>query len=149
MGLDMFLGKRTYIGNEYRKDENKIKLENANNTNINANKITYITESVACWRKANAIHGWFVKNVQNGIDNCDDYPVSFDQLKDLLSIVKKVLKSPEKARTLLNPYEGFFFGTYDIDSYYISDLEYTEKILSEIIKNKEHYQCDYFYSSSW
>ena len=27
-------------------------------------------EEVGYWRKANAIHGWFVRNVQNGKDDC-------------------------------------------------------------------------------
>ena len=35
------------------------------------------------WRKANQIHGWFVKNVQNNNDDCGLYEVSIDQIKKL------------------------------------------------------------------
>ena len=30
-----------------------------------------IMEMVGYWRKQNAIHNWFVENVQDGIDDCD------------------------------------------------------------------------------
>jgi hypothetical protein len=46
-----------------------------------------IHESVGYWRKANAIHGWFVENVQDGEDDCHMHrEVTADdliQLKDL------------------------------------------------------------------
>lgn len=35
-----------------------------------------IAEDVGYWRKANAIHAWFVKNVQGGVDNCQSHEVS-------------------------------------------------------------------------
>jgi hypothetical protein len=43
------------------------------------------------WRKANAIHAWFVKNVQNGVDDCGDYPVSPKKLKTLLDLCEQVV----------------------------------------------------------
>ena len=30
---------------------------------------------VAYWRKANAIHGWFVYNIQDGVDDQNEYYV--------------------------------------------------------------------------
>ena len=33
------------------------------------------SEASIYWRKANAIHGWFVKNAQQGIDDCRTYSV--------------------------------------------------------------------------
>ena len=45
------------------------------------------------WRKANAIHQWFVDNVQYGEDDCGSYEVSVEQLKELRKTCKKVLKS--------------------------------------------------------
>lgn len=45
-------------------------------------------EEVGYWRKANAIHSWFVDNVQNGIDNCDEYEVTKEQLEALLGRCK-------------------------------------------------------------
>ena len=48
---------------------------------------------VAYWRKANAIHGWFVKNVQNGIDECQESVVTREQLNELLLVCHEVIKA--------------------------------------------------------
>ena len=48
-------------------------------------------EEVGYWRKANAIHRWFVDNVQEGEDDCGEYEVTIKQLKDLLRTVQDVL----------------------------------------------------------
>ena len=45
-----------------------------------------ISEAIAGWRKANAIHRWFVENVQDGEDDCDIYEVPKEQLEELLGI---------------------------------------------------------------
>ena len=152
MGLDMYLSRRSYIGNQYRDPEHKIKLNGSekklNEHSINQDKIQYITEGVGYWRKANEIHHWFVTECQEGIDDCRETPVSKDDLKKLLSTVKKVLKDPDKARTLLPTHKGFFFGSYQYDQNYIEDLEYTEKLLNEIL-DREVDHADYFYQSSW
>lgn len=52
-----------------------------------------LSEEVAYWRKANAIHNWFVCNVQNGNDDCGTYEVKKEQLEKLLDTCKKVLKN--------------------------------------------------------
>ena len=49
-----------------------------------------IFEEVGYWRKANAIHKWFVDNVQNEVDDCGDYEVSKEQLEELLETCIKV-----------------------------------------------------------
>lgn len=49
-----------------------------------------IFEDVGYWRKANAIHRWFVENVQDGIDDCGCYEVSKEQLEELLETCIKV-----------------------------------------------------------
>lgn len=47
----------------------------------------------AYWRKANAIHDWFVRNVQNGVDDCGSYEVDVESLMQLLDTVNEVLDS--------------------------------------------------------
>lgn len=37
----------------------------------------------AYWRKANAIHGWFVDKVQGGEDECKPHDVAREQLQEL------------------------------------------------------------------
>lgn len=49
-----------------------------------------IFEDVGYWRKANAIHKWFVDNVQNGDDDCGCYEVNKEQLEELLDICKLI-----------------------------------------------------------
>lgn len=49
-----------------------------------------VSEGVAYWRKANAIHKWFVENTANGIDNCEPVIVSKEQLEELLNRAKRV-----------------------------------------------------------
>lgn len=48
---------------------------------------------VAYWRKANQIHKWFVDNVQNGIDECQESSVTRQQLNELLAVCHEVIKS--------------------------------------------------------
>lgn len=59
------------------------------------NKDFSFGNEVFYWRKANAIHYWFVKNVQNGNDDCGLYPVSKEKIQDLLSLCKKVVNEIE------------------------------------------------------
>lgn len=55
------------------------------------------------WRKANAIHKWFVENVQYGEDDCGTYEVSVEQLVELRDTCKKVLEASELV-------DGYVFG---------------------------------------
>lgn len=46
---------------------------------------------VMYWRKANAIHKWFVDNVQDGKDDCGIYEVEWEQLMELRDICKRIV----------------------------------------------------------
>ena len=51
-----------------------------------------IYEQVAYWRKANAIHKWFVDHVQDGEDDCEYHKeVTKEDLETLLETCKEVL----------------------------------------------------------
>lgn len=51
-----------------------------------------VYEQVGYWRKANAIHNWFVNHVQDGEDDCDYHQeVTKGVLEDLLETCTKVL----------------------------------------------------------
>lgn len=62
MGLDMYLDKRIYIGNNYRDKEKQIKLSIPKESDIisedeiDSSKISEIILREGYWRKANAIH---------------------------------------------------------------------------------------------
>ena len=100
------------------------------------------------------IHNWFVENVQDGVDNCAQYYVDYNQLKELLYIcaglqeVYKEYQDKEKfkevAEKLLPTTEGFFFGNYEYAEEYMTDIESTIEQLKDISKDEE-----YYYHSSW
>jgi hypothetical protein len=102
------------------------------------------------WRKANAIHQWFVANVQNEEDDCGVYEVSHDQLKRLTVDVNWVLMFPEEAEDYLPTQAGFFFGSQEYDQYYMDDLRTSAKYLKEALLLKEkNPDTRFFYCASW
>ncbi|MDQ0316416.1 hypothetical protein J2S73_002873 [Amorphus orientalis] len=58
---------------------------------IQPERISSVEEKVMYWRKANHIHAWFVKNVQDGQDDCREYYVACEQVRDLLRVCTKVI----------------------------------------------------------
>lgn len=97
MGLDMYLARRNYVKNwAHDKDTPKYSVivkRNGMKSDIDSDKVSYVIEDIAYWRKANAIHKWFVDNAQNGVDDCKEYYVSAEQLQQLVDICKRVLAS--------------------------------------------------------
>ena len=161
MGLDQYLHRKVYVGNQYKKPENQIKIivPEGNNTEmfpvgeIDSSKISEITLSVGYWRKANAIHRWYVENVQDGEDDCGGYYVSKEQLKELHDLCLKAKDvyengNKEDLKDLLPSQSGFFFGSTAYDEWYLEDLKTTISILEPIIKLEKD-NGDYYYTSSW
>lgn len=104
MGLDMYLTKEIYVGANYDWNNVKGKIEITQNDKklpIDLSKVTYIVEHVGYWRKANAIHKWFVDNVQNGVDDCREYDVDIGQLKQLLGLCNSVIKKVKYKNELI------------------------------------------------
>ncbi len=152
MGLDMYLYKRTYIGanREYRNIVFDFSLKiNGEPIPIKMDRVSYITEEVCYWRKAKAIHRWFVDNVQYGIDDCGEYVVSAEQLQDLVNICKKVKDDLSLAPELLPTRGGFFFGGTDYGNNYEEDLEDTINNLTKVLEESDEIGSYYVYQSSW
>ena len=97
MGLDMYLSKNYYVKNwDHMEDGEKHTitiLKGGESSSIPTDKITNIQTEEMYWRKANAIHAWFVENVQEGEDDCGDYDVSLEQLQGLLRVATEVLEA--------------------------------------------------------
>lgn len=104
---------------------------------------------VGYWRKANAIHRWFVDNVQDGVDNCQETWLERTDLEKLLIVVDQALENRELAGQILPPGEGFFFGSTDLDEYYFQDLEDTKRVLEKIINAPDFKDWDFYYRASW
>ena len=108
-----------------------------------------ISIEVGYWRKANAIHKWFVDNCQDGIDDCREVYVGREDLEKLLGVVNEVLADITKANELLPSQGGFFFGSTDYEGGYQRDLKDTKKILEKLLFNKSLKGWDFYYRSSW
>lgn len=100
MGLDMYLSKRTYVKNWNHTpaaDRHKVVVTRGGKaSSIRPERVSNIIEDVAYWRKANAIHNWFVQNVQDGNDECQESHVSREQLKKLVELCERALAIPTK-----------------------------------------------------
>ena len=107
------------------------------------------SEDVGYWRKANAIHKWFVDNVQDGVDNCAEYVVYKSQLELLRDTCKRVLEDHSLAEELLPTESGFFFGSTEYNKWYFDDLETTVDIIDKVLAETDFYNYDITYQSSW
>lgn len=179
----MYLYRKTYVGNKYREENERLQLVIPKTEKpfidrvdkIKPERISYITEEVAYWRKANQIHNWFVENIQDGIDDCGEYWLSEESLELLIEDCKEVIESLETssvedsevvvgwdgdgeikqtikiftdtsvAQNLLPPTQGFFFGSYEFTEYYLQDLKDTVEMLEPLLKEGG----DFYYRSSW
>lgn len=129
MGLDMYIVKRG-------KDANQLSDEPYDDSN-----------DVAYWRKFNALHGWFVTHIQNGVDDCGSYEVTKEKLFDLLEVLEETLalQNPSK----LPPTQGFFFGSYEVDEWYWERVSSARETISGLIDNTDWEKYKLYYFSSW
>jgi hypothetical protein len=153
MGLDMYLHARKYLSSLNSKDQELIEkiAELTENTRYGM-QLTGLEYQVMYWRKANAIHNWFVKNVQNGVDDCRAYEVTLEHLDDLLRTLEKIGGSKELAAELLPPCEGFFFGSSELTEGYWADLELTKQELRSFLEDLGEdigWNWTVTYRSSW
>lgn len=168
MGLDMYLYARKYVsGVDYsRTNDEVVATPNPMFTSvINAVGLTTdelsedfpsatISVKVGYWRKVNAVHQWFVSNVQGGEDNCEEFHVSREQLLELRDVCRKVVADNSLAEELLPPQGGFFFGGTEYDEWYFEGVKATIAILDRILSNPKFedtgmFSWDFYYQSSW
>ena len=165
MGLDMYLTATKRVDKINWKTiqaDNKLSLDSPEVIEpqfSNLMELTQLTDvatdiygasvQVTCayWRKANAIHGWFVDNVQDGKDDCKEYYVTKEQLQALRELCQK--SDNEKNPSLLMPVAGFFFGSDDVDEYYWSQMKETIVQLDRILALPEVDDLSFYYQSSW
>lgn len=150
MGLDMYLTAEVFISS-YNKDHKNLfnYIKKHAPDGLKKFEPTHISFEVGYWRKANAIHKWFVDNVQNGKDDCQTAEVSFDQLLELKDVCQRVLNDKKLAPELLPCSSGFFFGSVEYNKYYFDDISKTIEIIDSILTNPSHEYWDIKYKSSW
>jgi hypothetical protein len=152
MGLDMYLSARRYLWSDddkvlSKKISDMIDVDVDEDRGINGStlRVKGIEIDAMYWRKANAVHGWFVENVQEDEDDCGEYHVERSQLEDLIRECEQALTSRDSKN--LQPKSGFFFGSTDINEGYWSDLEDTVVGLKRALTLSNDYS--FYYSSSW
>lgn len=182
MGLDMYLSKKTYVkqwSHDKPEEQFEVSVKRGGKPfkKIDSGRVSYVTEELMYWRKANQIHGWFVHNTQEIVEEVKYY-VTKEDLDNLLDVCKQVLDVMSKSkmktvqvrsgwsggeetysdvetydcedeiRELLPPTEGFFYGSYEIDEWYKQAIEETVEFLEkELPKSDEH--DDFEYYASW
>jgi len=140
----------------------------------NGNYMTLAVE-VAYWRKANAIHSWFVENVQDGKDECQRSSVQREDLVTLRNACEEILATVVKgepvtkndglfgpyetfpdltldtdlAKELLETQDGFFFGSTDYGPWYVSNLEETVQQLDALLNDPAFKDASFYYHASW
>lgn len=180
MGLDMYLSKKTYVKHWDHNGDNNYKItitKGGKPTTIDPKRISYITEELMYWRKANQIHGWFVSHCEELIPDVK-YHVTLKDLKNLLQDCRAVIdmleNSPKKTikvhtgfadgentysdvevydnesvMDILPPTSGFFFGSEEIDEYYLEDIHETISFITEELKSNPDDYEEYEYYASW
>jgi len=171
MGLDMYLTANEYVSRTKRDnlmgdapkrnelfdtlaDRRKGWVDEAGYQGIS------ISYPIAYWRKANAIHNWFVHTVQDGRDECQKSYVSPENLRELREACQAVLATKNNSLVSvkevaeengLAPLAGFFFGGTDYDEYYYDDLEYTVKMIDRLENSGvfDNAWTDIEYQASW
>jgi hypothetical protein len=154
MGLDMyFTGKRylyTFLSDEKSRNfKNEISGIFPEMAGYNPSCVEY---EIMSWRKANAIHLWFVNNIQDGVDECQESYVDPEQLHNLRDLCERVLKNPDKAGELLPTNSGFFFGGKEYDEQYLRMIHDTNVWLRGFLTRyslNDYTGWDFYYRASW
>ena len=159
MGLDMYLYVKKYesVSRWDEKAQEKVKsfypkeLQELGKRHLEDNFLSKETRyQVGYWRKANAIHKWFIDHCAKGEDDCRSMWVSVKKLEELLDIIKDILFDSSSAKNKLPTQAGFFFGSQEYDEWYFEDLKYTkdllERVLNFLAKNTNY---EVYYQASW
>ena len=156
MGLDMYLNAKRYISKHFNEGDTERaeaiqklfpELADIKGRWGDESPVKEVTIDIGYWRKANAIHDWFVKNVQGGEDECKPHYVSREQLVELKDTCTEVLENKTRAKELLPTTSGFFFGSTEYDQYYFDDLTDTVAIVEKCLLLPTSWEFEY--RSSW
>ena len=161
MGLDQYLSAKKYVSKfDYSDPQNRIitqeyqdmlPMDTPDITQYGEFAGITVTYPVGYWRKANSIHNFFVQNVGEEIDNCQEMWVNRDVLVDLRARCVDVLNADnreEMAKEVgLETVSGFFFGDTSYGDWYRDDLLLTIEICNKVLALPEEYSLHY--QASW
>jgi len=84
---------------------------------------------------------------RRGEDDCGEYYVSHEQLKELLATARNAYSTKDPSE--LPPSAGFFFGSYDIDEWYWRGIKNTIDQLAKLTELPDFDNLSFYYQSSW
>lgn len=150
IGLDMYFYGRRYLWSA--ADEPKQQAMAQLFPEIHGAKIDEVKANFKYWRKFNALHRWFVDNVQDGVDECQEAEVTVEHLHRLRDICAAIIADPSQASVLLPTSDGFFFGSTAYDEYYFNDVKDTHLWLNNFLLKESFDMLKgwyFYYRSSW
>ena len=161
MGLDQYLTAKKYVSKfDYSDMQNRIitqeymdllPMDTPDIAQYGEFAGITVTYPVGYWRKANAIHNFFVQGIGGGEDNCQEMWVSRETLVDLRGRCVDVLNADNmeaKAKEVgLETTSGFFFGDTEYGDWYKDDLRLTIDICSKVLALPDEYELHY--QASW
>lgn len=104
---------------------------------------------LAYWRKANAIHNFFIEWRGRGeYRNGEFLKIYPEDLHNLRERCVTVLANHDEAPHMLPTTSGFFFGS-EYDGWYFNDLEETIKHVDKIFEEGWFDECDVYYEGNW
>lgn len=109
-------------------------------------------QQVAVWRKYNWLHGWMERNLWDGSPedfNCRKVEVPLDKMIELRDACEKVLANHDLAMDLLPPTQGFFFGGYDLDDWYFTEVREVLGVFQKAIEIQINSPGHEHYYDSW
>jgi hypothetical protein len=157
MGLDMYLSAKRYLWSDKDKEVAK-DINDAVGVECDPEKrfagsslmVKEVSIDAMYWRKANAIHGWFVEKCQGGRDECQETYIPREKLVELRDLCKDILENPDAERDEdLEPTKGFFFGSYEKDEWYWQDLKNTVEGITSALESLPENQYEFYYQASW
>jgi len=156
MGLDMYLYREQYFnGYDFNGNDSSVYRDILTVSGIKGcaeSPHVTVRACVAYWRKANAIHKWFC-DLDGGRDECQKIFVTVSQLRELRNLCDSVLLQPAIAQDVLPPQSGFFFGSNEIDEWYMDDMKHTitqiDNALKDIPIDASDWNYSFIYQASW
>ena len=158
MGLDMYLYRREYVSgwehslageSEGRREMYNSLLQYFGAESCEGSPHIYVYLCVAYWRKANAVHKWFC-DLDGGKDECQNIFVTRGDLVKLRDLAMQAIREPAMAADVLPTQQGFFFGSYDYDEWYMEDMKNTVDQIDEILRSTpEDSWVEFVYRASW
>lgn len=136
MGLDMYLyaERRDFVSSTYSGSDADAYPEDLKDL-VKHTPYKYTTGRylIGYWYKVNAVHEWIIKNCANGVDECQDIPLTLEEITQLRSACIRAIVNPDAAHEILPTSDGGVSGSTESNYWYSEQLLYTVGLLDDVI----------------